>query len=95
MPPSGGHRAKPRSTNAVHLHEPSEGLAPLIVQQIKVILRNLKSEGMTMVLVEQNFALAMDLADHVVVLGKGRVRWAGTGSELRQAADIRQTWLGV
>jgi len=77
------------------LDEPSEGLAPLIVQQIKVILRNLKSEGMAMVLVEQNFGLAMDLTDHAIVLGKGRVRWAGTGSELRQAADIRQAWLGV
>lgn len=77
------------------LDEPSEGLAPLIVQQIKVILGTLKSEGMTMVLVEQNFALAMDLADHVTVLGKGRVRWDGPVSELRQAADVRQAWLGV
>ena len=77
------------------LDEPSEGLAPLIVQKINVILRNLKSEGLTIVLVEQNFALAMDLADHVIILGKGRVRWSGTPSELTQAADIRQAWLGV
>jgi branched-chain amino acid transport system ATP-binding protein len=77
------------------LDEPSEGLAPLIVQQIKAILRDLKAEGMTMVLVEQNFALAMDLADYIVILGKGRVRWSGTGSALQQAADMRQAWLGV
>jgi branched-chain amino acid transport system ATP-binding protein len=77
------------------LDEPSEGLAPLIVQQIKAILAQLKAEGMTMLLVEQNFALAMDLADQVTVLGKGRVRWNGTAAELRAAPDIRHAWLGV
>jgi len=50
---------------------------------------------MTMLLVEQNFALATELADHVVVLGKGRVRWTGSSDELRRADKIRQTWLGV
>ena len=50
---------------------------------------------MTMLLVEQNFALATELADHIVVLGKGRVRWTGTSDELRRADTIRQAWLGV
>lgn len=77
------------------LDEPSEGLAPLIVQQIKAILAQLKAEGMTMLLVEQNFALAMDLADRVTVLGKGRVRWSGSAAALRAAPEVRQTWLGV
>ena len=70
-------------------------LLRLIVQKISAILRNLKFEGLTIVLVEQNFALAMDLADHVVVLGKGRVRWSGTPLELERAVNIRQAWLGV
>ncbi len=77
------------------LDEPSEGLAPLIVAKIETLLQSLKREGMTMLLVEQNFALATSVADHVVVLGKGRVRWSGTSAELRGSAAIRQTWLGV
>jgi branched-chain amino acid transport system ATP-binding protein len=77
------------------LDEPSEGLAPLIVRQIVDIIVNLKRAGMTMLLVEQNFALATEVADTIVVLGKGRVRWTGTNEELRKAESIRQTWLGV
>jgi branched-chain amino acid transport system ATP-binding protein len=77
------------------LDEPSEGLAPLIVRRIADIIGELKRAGMTMLLVEQNFALATELADEIFVLGKGRVRWHGTGTELQQAEDVRQTWLGV
>src|SRR5262245_39897067 len=77
------------------LDEPSEGLAPLIVRQITDIIVRLKQAGMTMLLVEQNFALATDGADDVVILGKGRVRWSGTSAELRQADDVRHTWLGA
>ena len=76
------------------LDEPSEGLAPLIVRQITDIIVRLKQAGMTMLLVEQNFALATEVADRIVVLGKGRVRWAGTAEELRKADDVRHTWLG-
>ena len=77
------------------LDEPSEGLAPLIVRQITDIIARLKRAGMTMLLVEQNFALATEVADQIVVLGKGRVRWTGTSEELRKADDVRHTWLGV
>jgi branched-chain amino acid transport system ATP-binding protein len=77
------------------LDEPSEGLAPLIIRQIADIIGGLKRAGMTMLLVEQNFALATELADHIVVLGKGRVRWTGSSEELRRADTIRQAWLGV
>jgi branched-chain amino acid transport system ATP-binding protein len=77
------------------LDEPSEGLAPLIVRQIADIIVRLKQAGMTMLLVEQNFALATEVADDVAILGKGRVRWSGTSAELRQADDVRHTWLGV
>ncbi|MFL6798270.1 MAG: ABC transporter ATP-binding protein [Xanthobacteraceae bacterium] len=77
------------------LDEPSEGLAPLIVRQIAEIVVRLKQAGMTMLLVEQNFALATEVADRIVVLGKGRVRWTGTTEELRRAENVRHTWLGV
>jgi branched-chain amino acid transport system ATP-binding protein len=77
------------------LDEPSEGLAPLIVRRIAEIIGRLKAAGMTMLLVEQNFALATEIADEVVILGKGRVRWRGTRDELRGAEEVRRTWLGV
>ena len=77
------------------LDEPSEGLAPLVVRQIADIIADLKRAEMTMLLVEQNFALATELADRIVVLGKGRVRWTGTSEELRAADEVRHTWLGV
>jgi branched-chain amino acid transport system ATP-binding protein len=77
------------------LDEPSEGLAPLIVRQIADIIGRLKAAGMTMLLVEQNFALATEIADEVVILGKGRVRWSGSCEQLRQADEIRHNWLGV
>jgi branched-chain amino acid transport system ATP-binding protein len=77
------------------LDEPSEGLAPRIIGQIADVIGKLRQADMTMLLVEQNFALAIELADYVVVLGKGRVRWTGTGEELRKAEHVRHTWLGV
>ena len=77
------------------LDEPSEGLAPLIVRKIQAMLLALKAEGSTMLLVEQNFALATDLADYVYVLGKGRIRWEGASERLRGAEEVKRTWLGV
>jgi branched-chain amino acid transport system ATP-binding protein len=88
-------RALIANPRLVLLDEPSEGLAPLIVRQIADIIGRLKQLGMTMLLVEQNFALATEIADEVVILGKGRVRWRGTSAELRAADDVRHTWLGV
>ena len=87
-------RALVANPRLILLDEPSEGLAPLIVQQIAELLARLKGEGMTMLLVEQNFELAMSLADHIV-LGKGRVRWQGTPAELHAADVVRNVWLGV
>ncbi len=88
-------RALVANPDILLLDEPSEGLAPLIVRQIADLLLMLKSDGMTMLLVEQNFAMATEVADEAVILGKGRVRWRGSCEELRKADDIRHTWLGV
>ena len=88
-------RALVANPRLILLDEPSEGLAPIIVEQILELLLKLKTTGLTMVLVEQSFALAMALADRAVVLGKGRVRWSGAAQDLRAADDIRHAWLGV
>jgi len=88
-------RALVANPRLILLDEPSEGLAPLIIRQIADIIVKLKQAGMTMLLEEQNLALATELADDVVILGKGRVRWTGTSQELRNADEVRHTWLGV
>ena len=77
------------------LDEPTEGLAPIIVEEIWRILAALKADGMTMLLVEQNFALATALADWNLVLGKGVIRWHGTSADLRADESVKRTWLGV
>ena len=76
--------------------EPTEGLAPLIVEE--VIVNNictLKREGVTVVLVEQNLALALDLADEAIVLADGRIVFCGSSETLRQREDIQNEYLGV
>jgi branched-chain amino acid transport system ATP-binding protein len=77
------------------LDEPTEGLAPMVVQEIETILEKLKADGMTILLVEQNLAFATAFSDLNVILGKGRVRWRGTTPELEAAQEIKHTWLGV
>ena len=77
------------------LDEPTEGLAPIVVERIAGIVDNLRATGMTMLLVEQNYPFAIGLADHVYVLGKGRIRWHGTATELDRSPEVRSTWLGV
>ena len=77
------------------LDEPTEGLAPVVVERIAAIVHRLKTTGMTMLIVEQNYPFATELADCVYILGKGRVRWQGTAAELEDNPEIRATWLGV
>jgi len=77
------------------LDEPTEGLAPIIVQEIQDRLRALKEQGLTILLVEQSFHFATTLADQAYVLGKGRIRWQGTGSALREDRATQAEWIGV
>ncbi|CUH89760.1 MULTISPECIES: ABC transporter ATP-binding protein [Rhodobacterales] len=77
------------------LDEPTEGLAPIIVKLIHDKLQDLRREGLSMVLVEQNFGFATSLADDVVVVGKGQVVWSGSAAEIRADAETQHKWLGV
>jgi len=77
------------------LDEPTEGLAPIIVKLIHDKLQELKSEGLSMIIVEQNFGFATSLADDVVVVGKGQVVWTGSAGEIKQNEEVQHTWLGV
>lgn len=77
------------------LDEPSFGLAPLIVQEIFRIMRRINEEAkVSMLLVEQNAALALELADHAYVLETGRVVMSGTSQEVRSDEQIRKSYLG-
>jgi branched-chain amino acid transport system ATP-binding protein len=77
------------------LDEPSFGLAPLIVQEIFRIMRRINQEAkVSMLLVEQNAALALELADHAYVLETGRVVMSGTSADVRSDEQIRKSYLG-
>ena len=77
------------------LDEPSLGLAPMVVREIFRILRTVNKEaGVTILLVEQNAALALDLADHVFLLETGRIVMEGPSEDLRKDDAIRRAYLG-
>jgi branched-chain amino acid transport system ATP-binding protein len=77
------------------LDEPSEGLAPLIVAEVGRTIRRLKQEGQSIVLVEQNHQLALDIADQVVILNTGRCVFAGDTGEIRDNEELIAQNLGV
>jgi branched-chain amino acid transport system ATP-binding protein len=77
------------------LDEPSEGLAPLIVHEVAEGIARLKQEGLSIILVEQNFALAMRLADDVVVLNTGAIVMQGSGDQVRANPESATRHLGV
>ncbi|HYC13464.1 MAG TPA: ABC transporter ATP-binding protein [Stellaceae bacterium] len=77
------------------LDEPTEGLAPVVIEEIEAVLVRLKAEGLSILLVEQNLAFALAFADRVAVLGKGRVRWTGSSAEFERAEEVRHRWLGL
>lgn len=75
------------------LDEPSEGLAPIVIDQLETALYKLKTSGISIFLVEQNLALALNLADTVIILGKGRRQWEGSVAEFKNAGEVRDMWL--
>jgi branched-chain amino acid transport system ATP-binding protein len=77
------------------LDEPSEGLAPLIVAEVGRTIRLLKEEGQSIVLVEQNLQLALDVADQAVILNTGRCVFAGNASDILNNEDLIAQNLGV
>ncbi|MDP9106507.1 MAG: ABC transporter ATP-binding protein, partial [Candidatus Eremiobacteraeota bacterium] len=77
------------------MDEPSEGLAPLIVQELERTLRRLKETGLAIVLVEQNLPLALALADTAYIISKGRVVFDGDPNVIRTDAGVRTTYLGI
>jgi branched-chain amino acid transport system ATP-binding protein len=77
------------------LDEPSLGLAPRLVDQILETIRELKRDGLTMLLVEQNASAALAIADRAYVIENGMITMAGTAAEIRFDKRIREAYLGV
>jgi branched-chain amino acid transport system ATP-binding protein len=77
------------------MDEPSEGLAPIIIQGLWEAIAKLKQEGLSILLVEQNAALALRLVDFVHVISKGRVVYSGKPGELWQNEEIKARFLGI
>ena len=77
------------------LDEPSLGLAPVIVDIVIDLIRNLKSEGLTIILVEQNIHQALEISDRAYVMANGSIRMEGDAAELRSTGlDLERAYLG-
>ncbi len=76
------------------LDEPSMGLAPILVEQIFDIIRELHQAGTTILLVEQNAEMALQVADRAYVLESGKIALSGTGRELAESDSIKKAYLG-
>lgn len=77
------------------IDEPTEGLAPKIVELVAHYLKELKAHGISVLLIEQKLTIAMDISDRCLVMGHGSIVFTGTPAELRRAGDIRKEWLEV
>lgn len=75
--------------------EPTEGLAPKIVEEIARLLTDIAAEGVAVLLVEQKLSIAMKISNRVYLMGEGRMVFEGTPQELQDSPDIRKEWLEV
>jgi branched-chain amino acid transport system ATP-binding protein len=83
------------SPELVMFDEPSLGLAPTVVHTVLEIIRDLNRDGLTCLLVEQNVAVSLKLAQHAYVLENGRITLSGSGEALLADDRVRQAYLGL
>jgi len=88
-------RALMGNPDVLLLDEPSEGLAPLIVAEVARGIKDIKNEGLSIILVEQNFQLAMTMADDIAILNTGRVAYQGSAAEVSANPELATKHLGV
>jgi branched-chain amino acid transport system ATP-binding protein len=88
-------RALLGSPGLVLFDEPSQGLAPKIVQDVMQTILRLKGEGISVLLVEQNATSALQVSDRVYVMDQGRIVHEGPAAELLEQADLRTRLLGI
>ncbi|MEO8718305.1 MAG: ABC transporter ATP-binding protein [Burkholderiales bacterium] len=88
-------RALMANPDLILMDEPSEGLSPKLIQQVEGIMKNMREHGHAVLLVEQNFALAMAVADYIYVVSAGRFVFEGTPAALEQAPEVLEQHLGI
>ncbi|KLN61325.1 ABC transporter [Kiloniella spongiae] len=88
-------RALARDVKLLLLDEPYEGLAPVIVHEIESILQEIKTHGITTIIVEQNAIAALHLADRAIILDMGQVVFDGTAQEVLDNEELRQEYLAI
>ena len=88
-------RALMSNPDLLLMDEPTEGLAPLLVREVGRVISELKRSGLSILLVEQNLALALSVADRVHVLSRGQIVHTGTPAELMGNDDVKTRYLGV
>lgn len=88
-------RALMTNPTVLLLDEPSEGLAPLIVEEIVTTIHGLRSEGLAIILVEQNLKVALELADNHLILSKGAICFSGNSAQIESDENIIKTYLAV
>ena len=88
-------RALMTNPDCLIMDEPSEGLAPIIIQGVWEAVSKLKEQGLSILLVEQNTALALKLVDHVHVMSKGRVVYSASPQELWANEEVKASYLGI
>ncbi len=81
--------------NLIMIDEPTEGLAPLLVQQVAILLKEIAQRGVALLLVEQKLTIALTISSRVYVMGHGRVVFEGTPDDLRRYEAVRKEWLEV
>jgi branched-chain amino acid transport system ATP-binding protein len=79
----------------IMIDEPTEGLAPLIVQQVGDLIAKIAAAGVSILLVEQKLSIALRISHRVYVMGHGRIVFEGTPDQLRASDDVRKEWLEV
>jgi branched-chain amino acid transport system ATP-binding protein len=79
----------------IMIDEPTEGLAPKLVEQVADLLKEIAGRGLSILLIEQKLAIAMEISKRVIVMGQGKLVFEGTPDELRANDKMRQEWLEV
>ncbi|MSR11814.1 MAG: ABC transporter ATP-binding protein [Gammaproteobacteria bacterium] len=79
----------------IMIDEPTEGLAPMIVEQVGNLLQEIAKRGVAILLVEQKFSIALRISQRVYIMGHGKIVYEGTPASLMQADDVRAEWLEV
>jgi branched-chain amino acid transport system ATP-binding protein len=88
-------RALMTNPDLLLLDEPSEGLAPIVIQEIGGIIAQIKESGLSILLVEQNLNLALALADYVYILSKGQIVYESAPEKLKDNEDVKAKYLGI